>query len=163
MPVTFDRVFVQSAGYFMPGEPVANAQMDAYIAPLNRLSTRIQRRILAENGIQQRYYAIDTEGRTVFSNAPMAAHAVRDCLQRGGRLLSDVSLLATDSVSMGGAASSPCTMLAKPGISVSPPELPVASSETSESRRPARCRQSRTAWAAIWALLKTVRPSVSIA
>jgi 3-oxoacyl-[acyl-carrier-protein] synthase-3 len=97
MPVTFDRVFVQSAGYFMPGEPVANAQMDAYIAPLNRLSTRIQRRILAENGIQQRYYAIDTEGRTVFSNAQMAAHAVRDCLQRGGRLLSDVSLLATGS------------------------------------------------------------------
>ncbi|RYF59180.1 MAG: 3-oxoacyl-ACP synthase, partial [Comamonadaceae bacterium] len=84
MPVPFERVYVQSAGYFMPGEPVANDQMDAYIAPLNRLSSRIQRRILAENGIRQRHYAIDTDGNTVFSNAQLAAHAIRDCLQRGG-------------------------------------------------------------------------------
>ena len=41
----------------MPGAPVANDAMDAYVAPLNRLSERIKRRILAENGIQQRYCA----------------------------------------------------------------------------------------------------------
>ncbi|RZL86810.1 MAG: 3-oxoacyl-ACP synthase, partial [Variovorax sp.] len=97
MPVSFDRVYLQSAGYFMPGAPVTNEQMDAYIAPLNRMSSRIQRRILAENGIKQRYYAIDTEGATVFSNAQLAAHAIRDCLQRGGSDLGQVSLLASGS------------------------------------------------------------------
>ena len=97
MPVPFDRVYLQSAGYFMPGAPVTNEQMDAYIAPLNRMSSRIQRRILAENGIRQRYYAIDTEGATVFSNAQLAAHAIRDCLQRGGSDLGQVSLLASGS------------------------------------------------------------------
>eukprot|EP01035_Chromulina_nebulosa_P050950 gene50950-69319_t len=35
----------------MPGEPIPNERMDAYIAPLNRMSERIKRRILAENGI----------------------------------------------------------------------------------------------------------------
>ncbi len=97
MPVSFDDVYVRGSGFFMPGEPVSNAQMDAYIAPLNRMSPRIQRRILAENGIRERHYAIDTEGRTVFSNAQMAAHAIRDCLQRGNGDLSDVSLLASGS------------------------------------------------------------------
>ncbi|RZI76304.1 MAG: 3-oxoacyl-ACP synthase, partial [Variovorax sp.] len=97
MPVPFDRVYLQSAGYFMPGAPVTNEQMDAYIAPLNRMSSRIQRRILAENGIKERYYAIDTEGATVFSNAQLAAHAIRDCLQRGGSDLGQVSLLASGS------------------------------------------------------------------
>ncbi len=97
MPVAFDRVYVQSAGYFMPGEPVANDQMDAYIAPLNRMSSRIQRRILAENGIRTRHYAIDAEGRAVFSNAQLAAGAIRDCLQRGGSALDAVSMMAVGS------------------------------------------------------------------
>jgi 3-oxoacyl-[acyl-carrier-protein] synthase-3 len=97
MPVSFQRVYLESAGYFMPGEPVSNEHMDAFIAPLNRMSERIKRRILAENGIRQRYYAIDAEGQTVHTNAQLAAGAIRDCLQRGAATLSRVSLLASGS------------------------------------------------------------------
>jgi len=71
--------------------------MDSYIAPLNRMSSRIKSRILAENGIKQRYYAIDPEGATVFSNAQLAANAIRDCLRRNDSDLSAVSLLASGS------------------------------------------------------------------
>ncbi|RYF67029.1 MAG: 3-oxoacyl-ACP synthase, partial [Comamonadaceae bacterium] len=97
MPVSFKNVTLQSAGFFMPGEPVDNVRMDDFIAPLNRMSTRIKRRILAENGILTRHYAIDAEGRTEFSNAQLAAGAIRDCLQRGGADLASVSMLATGS------------------------------------------------------------------
>ncbi|MDR6535329.1 iron-containing redox enzyme family protein [Variovorax soli] len=97
MPVPFQNVHLESAGYFMPGKPVSNEGMDAYIAPLNRMSERIKRRILAENGIRERYYAIDPEGRTVHSNAQLAAAAIRHCLQQGGAELSRVSLLASGS------------------------------------------------------------------
>ncbi|MGJ7543582.1 iron-containing redox enzyme family protein [Variovorax sp. LT1R16] len=97
MPVPFQRVYLQSAGSFLPGEPVDNERMDDYIAPLNRMSQRIKRRILAENGIRARYYAIDAEGRTVFSNAQLAAGAIRDCLTRGGADLTQVSMLASGS------------------------------------------------------------------
>ena len=45
MPVPFHRVYLESAGYFMPGEPIPNERMDAYIAPLNRMSERIKRRV----------------------------------------------------------------------------------------------------------------------
>jgi 3-oxoacyl-[acyl-carrier-protein] synthase-3 len=97
MPIAFHRVYLESAGYFMPGEPVSNDAMDSYIAPLNRMSSRIKSRILAENGIKQRYYAIDPEGATVFTNAQLAANAIRDCLRRNDSDLSAVSLLASGS------------------------------------------------------------------
>jgi 3-oxoacyl-[acyl-carrier-protein] synthase-3 len=76
---------------------VSNEGMDAYIAPLNRMSERIKRRILAENGIRERYYAIDAEGRTLYGNAQLAAGAVRHCLGQGAAALSRVSLLASGS------------------------------------------------------------------
>ena len=42
---------------------------------------RIKRRILAENGITTRHYAIDADGcDCAFRNAQMAAAAIRDCL-----------------------------------------------------------------------------------
>jgi 3-oxoacyl-[acyl-carrier-protein] synthase-3 len=85
MPVSFNRVYLESAGYFMPGEPVPNDRMDAYIAPLNRMSQRIKRRILAENGILTRHYAIDAEGITQHTNAQLAAGAIRDCLRAAAR------------------------------------------------------------------------------
>jgi hypothetical protein len=69
----------------------------------------------------------------------------------------------TDTVSIGGAASSPWIMLANPGISASPPEEPLASIDTPATSTPPRCRQSRTAPAASCALLNTVRPSASMA
>ncbi|WP_454909305.1 iron-containing redox enzyme family protein [Variovorax gossypii] len=97
MPVSFQRVYLESAGYFMPGEPIPNDRMDAYIAPLNRMSERIKRRILAENGILTRHYAIDAEGVTRHTNAQLAAGAIRDCLRRGGAELSRVSMLASGS------------------------------------------------------------------
>jgi len=97
MPIAFERVYLQSAGYFMPGPPVDNQAMDAYIAPLNRMSGRIKTRILAENGIRTRHYAIDPQGNTVHTNAALAAGAVRDCLARAGADLRQVSYLATGS------------------------------------------------------------------
>jgi len=97
MPVVFDQVFVESAGYFMPGDPVTNDEMDRYVAPLNRISGRIKQRILAENGIKQRYYAIDESGETRWTNAGQAAQAIHNCLGRQNRTLNEVSLLACGS------------------------------------------------------------------
>jgi 3-oxoacyl-[acyl-carrier-protein] synthase-3 len=97
MPTAFDRVYLSGAGYFLPGEPVDNTRMDEFIAPLNRLSQRLKKRILAENGIKQRHYAIDAEGNTVITNAALAAEAIRHCLDGVGAGLADVSILASGS------------------------------------------------------------------
>ena len=77
--VPFSGVYIDSTGSFLPGPPIDNAAMDRFVAPLNRTSSRIKRRILAENGIATRHYAIDEQGTTRFSVTAMAAAAVRDC------------------------------------------------------------------------------------
>ena len=94
MPTQYDDVFIAGTGFHLPGEPVDNEGMDAYIAPINRISGRIKQRILAENGIRTRHYAIDPGGRTRESNAQMAAAAVRAALVDAKRELSQVDLLA---------------------------------------------------------------------
>ncbi len=80
MPTRFDRTWIHATGRFLPGPPIDNDAMDVYVAPLNKLSGRIKRRILGENGILTRHYAIDENGRSVHSCAGMAASAIRDCL-----------------------------------------------------------------------------------
>lgn len=97
MPIRFDSVYVTSTGSFLPGAPVGNDDIDRYIAPLNAASTRIKRRILAENGITRRHYAIDANGETVISNTQMAAMAIHDCLRDAEIELQDVSILCTGS------------------------------------------------------------------
>ncbi len=97
MPVAYSQVYVQSAGMFMPGDAVSNDGMDSYVAPLNRISERLKRRILAENGIHSRYYAIAPDGSTRFSNARMAVSAIESCLAQADRTLDDLSFLASGS------------------------------------------------------------------
>ncbi|MBF6023098.1 iron-containing redox enzyme family protein [Lysobacter niastensis] len=94
-PVEYDNVYLLGLGAFLPGAPVGNERIDDYIAPLNRQSARIKARVLGDNGIQTRHYAIDEQGQTRHSSSAMAAHAVRDCLDRAGIGLGEVSMLCT--------------------------------------------------------------------
>ncbi|HJR73428.1 MAG TPA: iron-containing redox enzyme family protein [Luteimonas sp.] len=91
----FDQVYITSTGAYFPGEPVGNDDIDRYIAPINALSPRIKRRILGENGIHTRHYAIDEHGRSTHTCAALAANAVRACLNGDtDAALSRIDLLA---------------------------------------------------------------------
>jgi len=76
----FDKVYITSTGAYFPGAPIGNDDIDRFIEPLNAMSPRIKRRILGENGIRTRHYAIDEHGRSTHTCAALAAHAVRACL-----------------------------------------------------------------------------------
>jgi 3-oxoacyl-[acyl-carrier-protein] synthase III len=97
MPTRFNNVYVTSTGSFLPGAPVGNDDIDQFIAPINATSARIKRRILAENGIATRHYAIDADGATLHSNAQMAAMAIGSCLADAEVTLQDVTVLCTGS------------------------------------------------------------------
>lgn len=97
MPTRFNRVYIESAAYHLPGEPINNEQMDAYIAPINRISGRIKKKILEENGITTRYYAIDAEGNTHTTHAQLAANAIHNCLANAGEQLANITLLTMGS------------------------------------------------------------------
>jgi 3-oxoacyl-[acyl-carrier-protein] synthase III len=91
----FTGVYVTATGAFYPGEPVGNDRIDEYVAPLNGASPRLKRRILAENGIQQRYYATGPDGKTRYGAAQMATAAIRACLAAAGVTPGDVDMLCT--------------------------------------------------------------------
>jgi 3-oxoacyl-[acyl-carrier-protein] synthase-3 len=95
MTIDFESVYLTASGSFLPGDPVDNSALDRFIAPLDARSERIKRRILADNGIETRYYAIDEQGQTRFSAARMGALAVEACLRRSGVALNEVSVLCT--------------------------------------------------------------------
>lgn len=95
MPTFFDSVYLQATGRHLPGPAIDNETMDDYIAPLNRASRRIKQRILAENGIQTRHYAIHPDGSTRISPEAMAADAIHIALRDAGLSLEHVGMLAT--------------------------------------------------------------------
>lgn len=87
-------VYVTSLGTFLPGPPVSNEEMEDYLGKIHGKASRARLRVLKQNGIQYRYYAIDKQQRTLFSNAEMAAMAVRAALSGASRPLDAIDFLA---------------------------------------------------------------------
>jgi 3-oxoacyl-[acyl-carrier-protein] synthase-3 len=81
----------------LPGKPVGNDMLDAYLGAVSHVSAKTRKIILGQNGIKTRYYALDPEtGKTTHTNAQLAAGAVR--LLRPDK---DVSRLALECLCCG--------------------------------------------------------------
>jgi 3-oxoacyl-[acyl-carrier-protein] synthase-3 len=87
------ETFITALGKFLPGDPVDNDSMEEYLGKIAGKTSRVRQRILGQNGIQRRYYAIDRQQRTLFSNAEMAARAAREAVARAGLDEADIDLL----------------------------------------------------------------------
>lgn len=90
-------VFITSIGKFLPGNAVSNKEMEAYLGDIHGQSSELGKFVLRQNKIKQRYYAIDKEGKACFTNALLAAHAVRDTIAKSERSLHEVDYLASAS------------------------------------------------------------------
>ena len=97
MAIRFDSIYITATGLFMPGPAVGNDSLDRYIAPLGPASARIKTRILRDNGIKTRHYAIDENGETLHSSSAMAAAAVTECLAASEIQVDDLTMLFTGS------------------------------------------------------------------
>lgn len=98
MPAHFKRVYLNSVGSFLPGPAINNEEMDAYVGSINTQSSRIKRRILAENGIQNRHYGINKEGQTMYSSSQMAAKAIDDTLSKINKNINEIPFLSSGTV-----------------------------------------------------------------
>ena len=88
------KAFITSIGKFLPGEPVDNDAMEDYIGKIGGKASRVRKKVLKQNGIKTRYYAIDRQQKTLFSNAEMAAQAARNALIRAGVDVTEIDFLA---------------------------------------------------------------------
>jgi len=87
--------FITSVGKFLPGNPINNDEMEAYLGKINDRPSKVKQRILKSNGIQQRYYALDRTQQQTYLNSQMAAKAVRDALSHTQIAPNEIDLLAT--------------------------------------------------------------------
>jgi 3-oxoacyl-[acyl-carrier-protein] synthase III len=63
-----NRVYIASMGKFYPGEPVSNDEIEDRLGRVGSLPSRLRERVLEQNRIERRYYAIDKNQRTIYSN-----------------------------------------------------------------------------------------------
>jgi len=89
-----DTVYITSIGKFLPGNPISNDEMEEYLGYIGGRPSRLKSRILKQNGIRSRHYAIDREGNVCYWNSEMASLAVRDALGHSSLDLKDIRLLA---------------------------------------------------------------------
>ncbi|MGD1904556.1 MAG: 3-oxoacyl-[acyl-carrier-protein] synthase III C-terminal domain-containing protein [Leptolyngbyaceae cyanobacterium] len=85
--------YITQTGQFLPGDPIDNDQMEAYLGQIQGKPSRVKRRILKSNGIRQRHYALDQQQQTTHLNHEMAALAARDALKQSNLDPAQVDLL----------------------------------------------------------------------
>ena len=89
------NVFITATGIFLPGEPISNDEMEDYLGKINGEASRAKSRVLKQNGIKTRHYAIDKNQKTVYQNADLAAFAIENALKTINFDPKKVEVLAT--------------------------------------------------------------------
>ncbi|WP_199851622.1 hypothetical protein [Brumimicrobium mesophilum] len=76
------EVYITSSGTFLPNEAISNEEMEDYLGRINGKDSRAKNRILKQNGIKSRYFALNKNQETTHSNAQLAINAVNNALYK---------------------------------------------------------------------------------
>ena len=92
-------VYINNLSVALPNAAVSNAEMENILGKVGDKKSRARAVILRSNGIKQRYYAIDPlSGEQNYSNASLAAEAVRGLFANQNELGSIDCLVASSSI-----------------------------------------------------------------
>jgi 3-oxoacyl-[acyl-carrier-protein] synthase III len=88
------EVYINDIAVFLPNEPVGNDEIENVLGAVHNIPSRIKNRILKNNGIEKRYYAIDRKtGELNYTNAQLTAEAVRRLNPYEGFSVNDIQFL----------------------------------------------------------------------
>ena len=87
------HAYINALGIFLPGNSISNDEMEDYLGMVNGEPSKWKSRILKNNGIVNRYYAINKQQETVYSNAQMAAFSVQSVMEKAGKTVRDIDYL----------------------------------------------------------------------
>jgi 3-oxoacyl-[acyl-carrier-protein] synthase-3 len=76
-----NEVYITNTSHYLPNGPISNDEMESYLGMINGKPSRSRSIVLRNNGIKQRYYALDRDGVPTHTNSQMAALAVRGLYQ----------------------------------------------------------------------------------
>jgi len=87
-------VYITAAGVFFPNDPIKNDEVENYLGLVAGKASRFRKMIQRANGIKNRYYARDLNGKQTHLNEELAANAITDALQNRGISVNDIEMLA---------------------------------------------------------------------
>jgi len=90
-----NEVYITSSGAFLPNNSISNEEMENYLGRINGKDSRVRQRILQQNGIKNRHYAIDKAQKTTHSNSQLAVEAVKKALGKSDLDSKTIELLCT--------------------------------------------------------------------
>jgi 3-oxoacyl-[acyl-carrier-protein] synthase-3 len=93
------HVYINNLSVALPNAVVSNNEMEDILGKVGGVKSRARAVILRSNGIKQRYYAIDpTTGKQNYTNAALAAQAVRALFDKDSELHDIDTLVASSSI-----------------------------------------------------------------
>ncbi len=104
-------VYIINTAVYFPNEPVSNDEMEEYLGYIDNKPSKSKRIVLRNNGIQNRFYALNKQGKTTHTNAEMTALATRALFDNDPQQLKDMELLSCGT-------SSPDQMMPSHGVMV---------------------------------------------
>lgn len=91
--MSMNEVYITKTAHFFPNNPVSNDEMEDYLGMINNKPSKSRRIVLRNNGIKNRYYALDKSGKATHTNAQITAQAIRALFEKDPELLKDLELL----------------------------------------------------------------------
>jgi 3-oxoacyl-[acyl-carrier-protein] synthase-3 len=92
------EVYITGISKFMPNRPVSNDEMEEYLGMIDQHPSKARRIVLRNNGIVNRYYALEKNGTITHSNAELGAAAVNQLFNERFKR-EDLQLLACGTAS----------------------------------------------------------------
>ena len=71
------EVYITRAASYMPNDSISNDEMELYLGSIGEQNSKARRIVLRNNGIENRYYAIDKKGKPTHTNAELTSLAIR--------------------------------------------------------------------------------------
>src|SRR5579872_634097 len=87
-------VYITSTSMFLPNNPVSNDEMEDYLGYIDGRPSKSRKIVLRNNGIVNRYYALDKNRKSTHTNAQMTALAVKELLNNDPGLIKQIELLS---------------------------------------------------------------------
>jgi len=87
------EVYINRVAKFLPNSPVANDEMEQYLGLINGKPSRSRNIVLRNNGIKNRYYALEKGGKPTHNNAQLTSLAVRELFKDNPEELKTIQLL----------------------------------------------------------------------
>lgn len=88
-----NQVYINRTATFLPNNPISNNEMEEYLGFIKNTSVSSKNIVLRNNGIKNRYYAINKEGIATHTNAEMASLAIKELFKDNLDKLKTIELL----------------------------------------------------------------------